>query len=858
MPKSKQYEDAMSSVFDFIFEQSKKSPTKVKPVKVTGVDGTSEYVDAIAATLEAPLLFVNNNTLEAFKDATDIDFAAFQVGGRKSDGIKLNVNDLKDMLSDPSGFVNKKFSKIEGARKMQRLAWAGEEMKGVLGAVWARQHKLDFDTQQALMSSAKSSEGRTDVSATEMAKRTEFLAEKHFGSGGSVLGKADFERMYGKGPKADKAYKKYSDAYAAFSTTQDVTSKDYKDIVFDRDLYAVLEGVEIRGKAQSASTREERMGYISAASMIENSRAFANMKEYISQQKNARRSHQQEIDRLKKVPGSQSLIDDHRARIREIDSSLGAARSFQLGDKLGEWEGAFYSYKDYVFDGNLLPNIINGKFFTSKYNKIAWLQPSETKAGLLGLGMGDLEVHYGKRTGNKFKDIAYDKMNSLYYLSPVTWVKTLYNGEGFAYMMLKNREKFEKSLATMMGQKLGKLTNGDDVFKLLAGNDKALLNLLSGKLTAAEESLLLSQFSPELQAVLKNPQASKILSGFLKKDSRLRKLVDTFSFVSRVKARVAKWFEDKVGKKVRLKIATALLKSKLVRKYAGKILGQWIAKGGLQLLIKGLVTTITSALGIVGTPLASAVVGVLTWIAMDLVYALSKPLIKGVIVVLKLMLFAGLGFLAIGGAFIFSILGQHSHVAPTQIVSCSGFSGTSPIIDPDNPDNLPPGGPLEPFVAGSLPSGVECLLGDSAYNCSQGVYGTYSHKNSPAVDLTNVNYFHAPSFCDVADCQVTYFGPVNCTAGYAGGLLKFTATYEGNTYEFKLIHVDSSFSVGDSLSGGERVARVMEHSETGSACSSGKHLHLETKFNGAVVNPYDMMTSSTAEGGFGCSVSLCP
>ena len=80
MPQQKQqYEDALGSIFDFMFEQSQKPPNKVKPVKVTGVDGTSEYVEAITAVLENPLLFVNNNVMESFKDAVDINLASVRV-----------------------------------------------------------------------------------------------------------------------------------------------------------------------------------------------------------------------------------------------------------------------------------------------------------------------------------------------------------------------------------------------------------------------------------------------------------------------------------------------------------------------------------------------------------------------------------------------------------------------------------------------------------------------------------------------------------------------------------------------------------------------------------------------------------
>ena len=79
-PKKKQYEDAMGSVFDFIFTESKKPVNKQKPVKVTGVDGTYEYVDAIAAVLENPAKFVNKTTVDAFNDLVNPELAAVDLG----------------------------------------------------------------------------------------------------------------------------------------------------------------------------------------------------------------------------------------------------------------------------------------------------------------------------------------------------------------------------------------------------------------------------------------------------------------------------------------------------------------------------------------------------------------------------------------------------------------------------------------------------------------------------------------------------------------------------------------------------------------------------------------------------------
>ena len=149
MPKQKQYEDALGSVFDFIFTESKKPTIKQKPVKVTGVDGVSEYVDAIAAVLENPGKFVNNTTVGAFNDLVNPDIASVDLGpGEK---VKFSLLNVKDVLNNDMTFVDKQFKRLEDSRKMGKLAWAGEQLSGIVAATWARKYGLDLETQNALL-----------------------------------------------------------------------------------------------------------------------------------------------------------------------------------------------------------------------------------------------------------------------------------------------------------------------------------------------------------------------------------------------------------------------------------------------------------------------------------------------------------------------------------------------------------------------------------------------------------------------------------------------------------------------------------------------------------------------------------
>lgn len=145
MPKKKQYEDAMSSVFDFIFTESKKPINKQKPVKVTGVDGTYEYADAIVSVLENPGMFVNKTTVDAFNDLVNPEIAAVDLSAiRDKEKVKFSLLNVKSVLENDMGFVDKAFTKLEADRKLGMLSWAGEQLSGIVAMTWAKKVWIRF------------------------------------------------------------------------------------------------------------------------------------------------------------------------------------------------------------------------------------------------------------------------------------------------------------------------------------------------------------------------------------------------------------------------------------------------------------------------------------------------------------------------------------------------------------------------------------------------------------------------------------------------------------------------------------------------------------------------------------------
>jgi hypothetical protein len=89
-------------------------------VKLTGVDGTSEVVEALAAMLEGPGKFVSDETFDVLQEFANIDLAKVSLGDRPPGAIKFNLKDLAKILKDPSAYVDSKFKTMEAIRKSQR------------------------------------------------------------------------------------------------------------------------------------------------------------------------------------------------------------------------------------------------------------------------------------------------------------------------------------------------------------------------------------------------------------------------------------------------------------------------------------------------------------------------------------------------------------------------------------------------------------------------------------------------------------------------------------------------------------------------------------------------------------------
>lgn len=731
MPKQKeqQYEDALGSIFDFIFDQSQKPPHKVKPAKVTGVDGASEFADALVATIENPLMFVNNSSLESFNELADIDLAQIKVGDRGLP-IKFNLQDIGAIIKDPGKFVDNKFAILESIRKSQRIAHAGEEIRSVVAGTWAKKNGLDFETRRAV-----GQVGRPDAYEHDLMERADKLMEDHFSSTSGTYDrtrkrrhKMELIRRYGpeKGERLHKMYQKAKAAYDSGDPNQkariysgfeleDSPPEDKGKRQLLGDLYSYFEAENIRGKAATERDTEKRLAYIRAARFVDNIAMLDDVDQQYRAYSKSIDFHKERIRDLARSGGSRADIAMHKKRLRELKDDRNMVRQYKYASKLGEMEGLYYTAKDYFVDGNLLPSLINGKFFDGRYNQISWLQPSQEKKKKIkvrGRGgtlyEGELAFHQEKfkgkrdRLGNyvrdrfgnievengwdKFSNDYYEGMNAFYYMSPVTLVKSLVTGEIFAYRAYLGEKRFMR----MMTKKLKNLSaGGKDINpfldKLNLDGDKKGLAFLFEKINAGEGADFLNEYADLLDSLGLTEEFKK----FITNQEKFNKLAYQFSAVKRLRAAIeekAKALIYKITKMssedLRNMVGQKLLKVAFIKKFSSVAVNAWIKKGGLYGLAKGIVVGAMKALGFTfGGPVASLIAGAVALLVTNLIMKVTKPIIK---VTVRGLVWALAGLVAVPFVFVllFSMMfSKFTHVAPIDVVECEAYAnlGLTPL-----------------------------------------------------------------------------------------------------------------------------------------------------------------------------------
>jgi len=175
------------------------------------------------------------------------------------------------------------------------------------------------------------------------------------------------------------------------------------------------------------------------------------IKEFFNKSKEEIAKRERYLADLRRRGASPREIAKQRKMVRDIETDMKMARNYDYASKLGQYEGYLNTAKELFVDGKLLPNVIDGKFFDARRNTIPWLQPSQESTREFKIKPTDpqknkVSFHREKVTGNKLLDNYYEGMNGVYYLSPVTLVKSLSTGEVFAYRAHRVEKMFKKRM----------------------------------------------------------------------------------------------------------------------------------------------------------------------------------------------------------------------------------------------------------------------------------------------------------------------------------------------------------------------------------------------------------------------------
>ncbi len=698
--------DALGSVFDFIFKEAKKRPDKRKPIKPTGISGEGLLTDALVATLEMPGAFVTNTMVNEFNRMIDIKLGDVVFDDQAK--ISISSGSIIDILRDPGGYVQKSIDKAKAIRKASRTNFLGEAMDDFLTTAWAYEYG-NLEAKQIALARASANEKaesykvsraigqniRSDSlsNADFMRDRSlELVGRRTFGSAwdtmgyqakdefieqltktGSVIkrdprtGKESAVEDWGTGVENGDVQRYLAQKYGrqeAQNFSRAIHSRNATDKVdlSDPELYRSLEKDYLRSKigplqgAPSGSQDEkERKIYEKSLIMI-------NLRNE-SQMNDLKIAFQKEKDPARKLEIEEAIKDGEIAR-----KLLGDRNN--LFARIGRIEGYLDSING-VWGGiagapNLVPSILNGDFFDERKNGVF----SPVTEGIVG-GVKILKAKKSTGRGSAIKN-AYNQMGeSLYYVTPRSILRTvLFNGEGFAFLLGKQLESIKN---------FGGLSQ-DELFKKFNEN-----------LSGSDMDNYIRVTVARMRASGISPKDLARIEATLKKSKSLKNLTNIFSLPSKIKSTIENAIKNKL-KLYRARFARFLLKNKSLRNWmiksgAGKLLGTWIAQGGLKTLVRSLVTAIAGAAGTVLTPLGSLIVTAITWVLTDMLMKLAK-------IFLSLGVLMGLGVI---GVFVLIFSGgnkstkdynkttySYRHVIPGKVETCSayGYGGENPYIGP--------------------------------------------------------------------------------------------------------------------------------------------------------------------------------
>jgi len=453
--------------------------------------------------------------------------------------------------------------------------------------------------------------------------------------------------------------------------------------IYDPDLYKGLENNYLTEKIYSLRDAPEGSEEEKQRKIYERTKMLINIKT------------RQEIDALKGKLKEGNLSADQK---REIERAINDAEIVlrevggvhNLATGIGRWEGYLNSRK--MLGGlsrtNLVGSILNGDFFDPRKNKRSPVESKKIEE------MPGVEIYVFKKDpkGNRVMN-AYNEMGeALYYTTPRSLFRTFfYNGELFARGLYKSNEQLK---GLLNGAGAGAL--GDDVVKSIFS--------LKGEELDKEINSILKKIKIQIGEGKLSQKDFERIEKLIGQSKKFKNLTRAFSMPARTKKAIEDQLKkvfDKPLRKFRASIVRTLLKNKtikewIIKNHGGKLLGEFVKNGGLQNLMKPLVSAIAGALGIALTPLASIAITIGVNIAMDLAGKIAK-------VFAQMMLLAIVGLIAVivvvvGGVGSWKKWNRktysYNYVVPDTVNQCEAYGNQGYYIPPNGGGGDP--GPIIP------------------------------------------------------------------------------------------------------------------------------------------------------------------
>ena len=841
---------SISDVLGFILEQSEVEPEKRRPVRppeTAPIQASDEYIQTITDALAMPGTFLGDQYLGTLQSLVDPE-VKFTTQERMG-SVKIKSSDLKDFVDNPDEFVDKLFEKNKNIRKMERVRWAGEQLRMLSGSAYAKKFGL-FEEYGDLKPIMERAVGQAAMDSRE-AKSHRWMTEAAINIRKKGYISRDLEELQMRintETDPDRKIQLQKEFKELYSSTESMNPENFRKLL-NKEFESKERGI-LRGRSENQLTESERDEIFktkTAKNVVNLSTAYENLdrdlygdvKKKISEQKvelRKRRSQlQKRIDDIDASNWSDSVKKAEKKQVQLQMKTLGSVEKsmyrMRLMGSIGKLEGAYYGLQQTLGPGSI-EAFLNGDFFN--YKKGYFGCPSDEGKVSVVIGkdkedkpkFGEVTfvrsktVERKKMLGEDYKfsliDNYNDAMVQLYYLNPTTWVKTLYTGEGFAWISDNLKRRFEK-----------------------------------------------------LKKLNTNP---KLLENLEKRSKMFGKWAHTFNTPTRTIGKVSGFFQGKLTK-MRGSTAEMLKQLKFFKRSdaAMELLGSWAKIGGSSL--SGAVSqAIIAALGITSSAIAGPLGLAITAIVSSVLDKITKVSIKFIIYAVFGLL--GVALLA-GMSITHKIQAQtdsYSREIPTTIYYNEGFEDYGGVYGSEIDPNYDPG-EIPPL------SDQECVLSNPSAPCTQGFIGIpegYTHHTLgiyKPVDLSFIGNIYAPQFCDKSkgNCIVTraweqYTEEYRIkwcggTSANPGGELYLQGTFiddAGGSHEFSLEfyhvviftgHVEDASS-GIAVGAGEPIARIGTAADglNDNKCWHGAHLHYSTKIDGAYVDPLQLLNS------WGCSL----